>query len=55
MKYATEMGSGAMKYVPSFIKTGLGIQKVIGEDSQTHREHGDGISLLSCSKIRKVG
>jgi hypothetical protein len=30
MKYAAEMGSGTMKYIPSFIRTGSGIQKVIG-------------------------
>jgi hypothetical protein len=26
MKYAVEMGSGAMIYIPSFIKIGSGIQ-----------------------------
>jgi hypothetical protein len=30
MKYAVEMGSGAMLYIPSSIKTGSGIQKLIG-------------------------
>jgi hypothetical protein len=30
MKYATEMGSGAMIYIPSFIKIGSGIQNLIG-------------------------
>jgi hypothetical protein len=30
MKYAVEMGSGAMMYIPSFIKIGSGIQKLIG-------------------------
>jgi hypothetical protein len=30
MKYAVEMGSSAMIYTPSFIKTGSGIQKLIG-------------------------
>jgi hypothetical protein len=29
MKYAVEMGSGAMIYIPSFIKIGSGIQKII--------------------------
>jgi hypothetical protein len=29
MKYAVEMGSGAMICIPSFIKTGTGIQKLI--------------------------
>jgi hypothetical protein len=30
MKYAIEMGSGAMTYIPSFIKIGSGIQKLMG-------------------------
>jgi hypothetical protein len=31
------MGSGAMIYIPSFIKIGLGVQKLIGGgDAQTH-------------------
>jgi hypothetical protein len=30
MKYAVEMDSGAMIYVPGFIKTGSAIQKLIG-------------------------
>jgi hypothetical protein len=30
MKYAVEIGSGAMIYIPSFIKTGSGIQKLMG-------------------------
>jgi hypothetical protein len=34
MKYAVEMGSGAMIYIPSFIKTGSAIQKLIGEDTR---------------------
>jgi hypothetical protein len=33
MKYAPEMGSGAIVYIPSFIKIGSGIQKLIGGDS----------------------
>jgi hypothetical protein len=31
MKYAIEMGSGAMIYIPSSIKIGLAIQKLTGE------------------------
>jgi hypothetical protein len=31
MKYAIEMGSGAMIYIPSSIKVGSGIQKLTGE------------------------
>jgi hypothetical protein len=30
----------------SFIMIGSSIQKLIGEDTQTHRQHGDFISLL---------
>jgi hypothetical protein len=36
MKYAVEMNSGAMIYIPSFIKIGSGIQKLIRGDAQTH-------------------
>jgi hypothetical protein len=35
MKYAVEMGSGAMIYIPGFIKIGSGIQELIGGDTQT--------------------
>jgi hypothetical protein len=31
MKYAVGMSSGAMIYIPSFIKIGSRIQKLIGE------------------------
>jgi hypothetical protein len=56
MKYAVEMGSGAMIYMSSFIKTGSGIQKFIGRSTQTHSQHGNLISLvLYFFKIRKVG
>jgi hypothetical protein len=30
MKYVAEMGSGPMIYIPSFIKTGSSIQKLVG-------------------------
>jgi hypothetical protein len=59
MKYVVEMGSGALIYIPSFIKIGSGIQKLFGGggDSQTNREQGDLISLLYFFffKLRKVG
>jgi hypothetical protein len=45
MKYDVEMSSGAMIYIPSFLKIGSGIQKLIREDSQTHRQYGDCIVL----------
>jgi hypothetical protein len=45
MEYAVEIGSGALMYVPSFIKTGSGIHKTMvcggGVNSQTHRRHND--------------
>jgi hypothetical protein len=39
MKYAVEMGSGAVIYLPSFVKIGSGIQKLIGgyTDTKTAR------------------
>jgi hypothetical protein len=45
MKYAVEMGSVAK--LPSFIKIVSDIQMLIAGDFQTHKEHGDRISLLS--------
>jgi hypothetical protein len=30
MKYAVKMGSGALMYIPSFIKTGSVIQQLMG-------------------------
>jgi hypothetical protein len=42
MKYAVEMGSGALMYMPSFIKIGSGIQKLIGgRHIQTHELMGE--------------
>jgi hypothetical protein len=45
MKYAVEVGSGTMIHISSFINTGSAIQKLKG-DRQTHREQGDGITLV---------
>jgi hypothetical protein len=36
MKYAVEMSSVAIIHIPSFIKIGSGIQKLIKGDTQTH-------------------
>jgi hypothetical protein len=36
MKYAVQMGSVAMIYIPSFIKIGSGIQKLVGGYTDTH-------------------
>jgi hypothetical protein len=46
MKYAAEMVSVAMIYIPSFIKTGSVFQMLMEGDSQRHRQRGDCISLL---------
>jgi hypothetical protein len=54
MKYAVQMGSGAMIYTPIFKKFGSDIQKLIWGDSQTHRQHGDLINPLYFFKIMKV-
>jgi hypothetical protein len=43
MKYAVETGSGTVIYLPSFIKIGSVIQKLIGG---IHRQHSDRINLL---------
>jgi hypothetical protein len=37
MKYTIYMGSGAMMYIPSFMKIGSGIQKLI-RGREIHRE-----------------
>jgi hypothetical protein len=41
MKYVVETGSGAIIYIPSFIKIGAGIQKLIKGGAQTYRQHDD--------------
>jgi hypothetical protein len=40
MKYANEMGSSAMMYVPSFMKISSEIQKLLGGNicTDTHRQ-----------------
>jgi hypothetical protein len=35
MKYTINIGSCAMIYIPSFIKIGSGIQKFIGQNTDT--------------------
>jgi hypothetical protein len=40
MKYAVEMGSGAMIYIPSFIKIGSGILKLTQDLSDESRCRG---------------
>jgi hypothetical protein len=38
MKYAVEMGSGAVIYVPSFIKIGSGTEKLMGGRIHRHTQ-----------------
>jgi hypothetical protein len=54
MKYAAETGSGAMIYIPSFINISSKFDRGV---TQTHKQHGDSISLLLFFffKIRNVG
>jgi hypothetical protein len=42
-----------MIQIPVFINIDLGIQKLIGGDSQTHRQHGDRISLFPLFQNRE--
>jgi hypothetical protein len=35
MEYAVEIGSGATIYIPNFIETGSGIQKLLGGYTNT--------------------
>jgi hypothetical protein len=39
MKYAVEIGSGDMIYIPSFTMTGSGIQKLIGGYTYRHTDN----------------
>lgn len=50
MKYAVELDSGIMIYIPSFIKkkkTGPGTQKLMGGYTDPHRQQGYCISIFS--------
>jgi hypothetical protein len=50
MKCAVEMGSGAVIYILDIRKTGSAIQKFMGWDTQTHRQHAELMSILSFFK-----
>jgi hypothetical protein len=52
MKYAVGMASCGMIYVANLMKTGSGVQKLIGG---IHRQQGDPISLLYFFENKKVG
>jgi hypothetical protein len=43
MKYAIEMSSGAMIYIPSLMKIGSGIQKLV---KGLHRQERDRVRLF---------
>jgi hypothetical protein len=54
MKYAAEMSSGAMIYIPNFIKIGSGIQKLMGGGEEiTDIQHDDLKSPLSCFRNKE--
>jgi hypothetical protein len=48
MKYDVQMGRGAIIYIPSFIKIGSGVQKLMRE---IRRQHGGRISVLYESRL----
>jgi hypothetical protein len=56
MKHAVEMGSCAMIYIPNFIKTSAGNQRLVRgvTDQQTHRQHGYSISQLSFFQKKQI-
>jgi hypothetical protein len=48
MRYSVDIDSGVMMYIPSFIRIGSGIVKLMGgTHTNTHRQQSDFISLLS--------
>jgi hypothetical protein len=53
MKHAVETGSGAMMYIPSFIKIGSRIRKLMGGREFTDTQR-DLISLLFVFQMRKM-
>jgi hypothetical protein len=54
MKYAVEMGSGGMIYVPGFMKIGSIIQKLRGGDTQTRwRSHKPNFIFLKICSYSK--
>jgi hypothetical protein len=55
MKYAVEMDSGVMIYIPSFIKSGSSTQKLTGEDTQTAWRSHNATFTSPTPQIRTVG
>jgi hypothetical protein len=58
VKYAAEMGSGAMIYIPSFVKIDSGIQKLMwgGGDTQTHTQKNkkSRLKMISLSSLQLI-
>jgi hypothetical protein len=52
MKYTVQMGSGAMIYIPSFIKIGSGIQKLM--EGGIHSQTGRGCHEPTIGKYAKM-
>jgi hypothetical protein len=51
MKYAVEMGSGAMIYIIGFAETGSAIKKLI---ARTHRQHGVALGKSKVIPVQAV-
>jgi hypothetical protein len=52
MKYASEMGSETMMYMPCFIKFGSGVQKLLGGGGGIRTQQGDRVSPLLFFQIK---
>jgi hypothetical protein len=46
MKYAVVIGSSVMIHIPSFMKTGSDMQKLVGVEGFADTQHGDCVSLM---------
>jgi hypothetical protein len=55
MEYVVQMDSAVTTYIPSFIKIGSSIQKLIKKDTHAHRQHGYSISRLSFFQNKEMG
>jgi hypothetical protein len=55
MKHTVKMGSGALVYIPSFIKIGSGLQTLLmGIHIPAHRQQSDLICLLLFLKNKEI-
>jgi hypothetical protein len=56
MKYAVEVGSDVIIYIPNFKEIGSAIQRFMGGgDAQTHKQNGDRTSLVLFFLNKEVG